>query len=93
MAADLNDQEIGDTTGEGSVGAGPNATGAQSISAGSQEPQSDTDDEDEEGEEEDVEPNLKYTRLTTNLSTVYRNGDSTSTFLMSGDKMVKTPMI
>lgn len=49
----------------------------------------DEDEQDEEEEEEDDrEPNLKYTRLTSSLSSVYRNGDSTSSFLVSGDKMV-----
>jgi hypothetical protein len=45
----------------------------------------DSDDEDEEGEDE---PKLKYHRLTPNLSSVYRSGDATSCFLVSGDKMV-----
>ena len=41
--------------------------------------------EDDEAEEE---PKLKYQRLTPNLSSVYRSGDATSSFLVSGDKMV-----
>ena len=45
------------------------------------------DDEDEE--EEDDEPRLKYAILTPSLKPVYRNGDSTSTFLVAGDKMVR----
>ena len=44
-------------------------------------------DEDEQDEDED-EPKLKYHRLTGSLSSVYRNGDATSCFLVSGDKMV-----
>ena len=45
--------------------------------------------EEEDEEEEDEEPRLKYAILTKSLKPVYRNGDSTSTFLVAGDKMVK----
>lgn len=45
-------------------------------------------DEEEEEEEEDEEPRLKYARLTQHLAAVYRNGDSTSAFLVAGDKMI-----
>lgn len=45
-------------------------------------------DDDEEDEEEEEEPKLKYAKLTGSLANVYRNGDSTSTFLAAGDKMV-----
>ena len=44
------------------------------------------DDDDDVGAEE---PRLKYVRLTERLGGVYRNGDATSTFLVSGDKMVR----
>lgn len=50
-----------------------------------------SDEEDgEEGENDaqEDEPKLKYHRLTASLSAVYRNGDSTSSFLVEGDKMV-----
>ncbi|KAI0517776.1 hypothetical protein F5B22DRAFT_602349 [Xylaria bambusicola] len=46
------------------------------------------EDEDDEEEEEDDEPRLKYARLTQHLAPVYRNGDSTSAFLVAGDKMI-----
>ncbi|KAI0813532.1 hypothetical protein GGR55DRAFT_634883 [Xylaria sp. FL0064] len=50
------------------------------------------DEEEEEDEEddddEDDEPRLKYARLTQHLGPVYRNGDSTSAFLVAGDKMI-----
>jgi hypothetical protein len=47
------------------------------------------DDGDEgEDEEEDKEPNLKYTRLTSSLASLYRGGDSSSAFAVTGDKMV-----
>jgi hypothetical protein len=45
---------------------------------------SDSDDDDEE----ETEPVLKYSRLTSNLLPLYRNGDATSTFMVAGDKMV-----
>ncbi|KAI1744859.1 hypothetical protein F4680DRAFT_443338 [Xylaria scruposa] len=48
----------------------------------------DDDDEEEDDEEDDDEPRLKYARLTQHLGTVYRNGDSTSAFLVAGDKMI-----
>lgn len=47
-----------------------------------------SDDEDEDDQEED-EPQLKYTKLTGSLSSVYRNGDDTSSFFVAGDKMVR----
>jgi hypothetical protein len=54
---------------------------------GGQHDESDEDEEDEE-EEEEEEPRLKYAYLTRHLSSLYRNGDATSTFLTGGDKMV-----
>jgi hypothetical protein len=46
-------------------------------------------DEDEEDEIEE-EPKLKYSRLTRDLGPVYRNGDATATFMVAGDKMVRS---
>ncbi|KAI9654861.1 MAG: Vacuolar protein sorting-associated protein 41 [Alyxoria varia] len=46
------------------------------------------DDEEDEEDEEETEPTLKCARLTGSLSSLYKNGDSTSTFLVSGDKMI-----
>ncbi|KAI9686114.1 MAG: Vacuolar protein sorting-associated protein 41 [Bogoriella megaspora] len=46
------------------------------------------DIEDDDEEEEEDEPKLKYNRLTGGLGAVYRNGDATSTFSVSGDKLV-----
>jgi hypothetical protein len=51
---------------------------------------SDSDDEDNDGQNE--EPKLKYTRLTASLGAVYRSGDSTSSFMVAGDKMVRCPV-
>ena len=49
----------------------------------------DVEDEDEDDEdEEDEEPKLKYAKLTGSLTSVYRNGDSTSASIVAGDKMV-----
>ena len=43
---------------------------------------------EEEGyqDEDEDEPKLKYHRLTGSLSSVYRNGDATSCFLVSGTR-------
>lgn len=64
--------------GEGAAAAGSTDNGKHS-------------DEEEEEEEED-EPRLKYTKLTGSLSSVYRNGDATSSFVVAGDKMVGPKM-
>ncbi|KAI1324492.1 hypothetical protein F5Y16DRAFT_380770 [Xylariaceae sp. FL0255] len=48
----------------------------------------DEDDDDDDDDEEEEEPRLKYARLTQHLAAVYRNGDSTSAFLVAGDKMI-----
>lgn len=47
-------------------------------------------EEEEEGEDEDEEeePRLKYAPVTNKLSSIYRNGDAVSAFLVAGDKMV-----
>lgn len=52
-------------------------------------PVEDDDEDDEEEEEEEKEPNLKYIRLTSSVASLYRNGDSTSAFAVTGDKMVR----
>lgn len=54
-------------------------------------PGEEQDGSDEE-EEEDEEPRLKYASLTRNLQSLYRNGDATSSFIVSGDKMVRIPV-
>jgi hypothetical protein len=48
----------------------------------------DDDDEEDDDDDADEEPKLKYSRLTSSLGPVYRNGDATSSFLVAGDKMV-----
>ncbi|KAI9807969.1 MAG: hypothetical protein M1825_005276 [Sarcosagium campestre] len=52
------------------------------------ETDADNDEEEEGDEEEEDEPEVKYARLTSRLGGVYRNGDATSAFLVSGDKMI-----
>jgi len=92
MSAELKDQETDDSTGNSALNAGHDAPGSVSSHGISRQPGNETDEEEtDEDEEEDVEPNLKYIRLTTNLASVYRNGDSTSCFITSGDKMVCMP--
>lgn len=50
---------------------------------------SDQEEEEEEDEEDDEEPRLEYSSVTKKLTSVYRNGDATSAFLVAGDKMVR----
>ncbi|KAJ8125830.1 hypothetical protein O1611_g7808 [Lasiodiplodia mahajangana] len=52
------------------------------------EDEEEEEEEEDEEDEEDDEPRLKYARLTQHLLPVYRNGDSTSAFLVAGDKMI-----
>lgn len=61
---------------------------AQVASNGKDSAEQDSDEDDDE-EEAEEEPKLKYSRLTTNLGPVYRNGDATSAFMVAGDKMVR----
>ena len=61
-------------------------TGAE-ASNGHQEDGESEEEDDDEDEEED-EPKLKYTKLTGSVTSVYRNGDSTSASIVAGDKMV-----
>ena len=59
------------------------------ASEGKKKVEQDSDsDEDEDDVEE--EPKLKYSRLTRDLGPVYRNGDATATFMVAGDKMVRS---
>ena len=44
--------------------------------------------EEDQDDDQDEEPKLKYTRLTPSLGSMYRSGDSTSSFLVSGDKLI-----
>jgi hypothetical protein len=68
--------ELTPADGPGSDGAALEAQAAEEV------------EEDGEQDEDEDEPKLKYHRLTGSLSSVYRNGDATSCFLVSGDKMV-----
>ncbi len=45
-------------------------------------------EEGDDEEEEEEEPQLKYATVSKRLSSVYRNGDAVSAFLVGGDKMV-----
>ena len=73
--------------GSGSHHSQPSASGNGTVTNHSDNASEDTNDEGEE-EEEEEEPRLKYTKLTGSLSSVYRNGDDTSSFIVAGDKMV-----
>ena len=59
--------------------------GGQYPSESDDEAEEEEDDEDEDDEDE---PRLKYGSLTKSVGGRYRNGDATSTFSLSGDKMV-----
>jgi vacuolar protein sorting-associated protein 41 len=48
----------------------------------------DSEDQETDGEEEEEESRLKYATLTRNVSSLYRNGDATSSFHVVGDKMI-----
>ncbi|KAF2641393.1 hypothetical protein P280DRAFT_469016 [Massarina eburnea CBS 473.64] len=63
--------------------------GNSTQSAGRDEEEEEEEEgEGEESDGDDEEPKLKYTRLTSSLGPMYRNGDSTSTFMVAGDKMI-----
>lgn len=79
MAADPTDDDQQAVT-RGAAGNGRDA--AQHVNNHS------TEDDDDEDDDADEEPKLKYSRLTSSLGPVYRNGDATSSFLVAGDKMV-----
>ncbi|RYP89564.1 hypothetical protein DL770_004285 [Monosporascus sp. CRB-9-2] len=79
----------------GSTGDGGNGKGREKAEGVDEEAEEDDEDEDDDeddaedsDEEEEEEPKLKYARLTQHLNAVYRNGDATSAFLVTGDKMV-----
>jgi len=58
------------------------------ASEGKKKVEQDSDSDDDDDVEE--EPKLKYSRLTRDLGPVYRNGDATATFMVAGDKMVRS---
>jgi hypothetical protein len=75
--------------GDASPKPGNNEEPRSQASAATKPPSSvDESEEDDEGDEDEEEPRLKYATLTRNVSSIYRNGDATSTFLVAGDKMV-----
>lgn len=83
MAADTDE-----TDADGDIGDALRQNGRRM--AGADMPADDLDNDDEgEEEEEEPEPKLKYTKLTEKILPVYSHGDSTSTFLAVGDKMVR----
>ena len=62
-------------------------TNSELDTNGASTQEADQEEEDEE-EDEEEEPRLEYTSMTKKLTSVYRNGDATSAFLVAGDKMV-----
>ncbi len=84
MAADREEHETAITTREEALRHRASSNGQESATSTEQE----TEEEEEDDDDSDEEPKLKHRRLTENLNTVYRNGDSTSSFMLAGDKMV-----
>ncbi|KAL8679250.1 MAG: hypothetical protein Q9186_004441 [Xanthomendoza sp. 1 TL-2023] len=87
MAPEADDTEPGDSMEDKPTTKASNGRmhpGQENHSSEGQEEEG----EEEEEEDEDEEPRLKYASLTEHLTSVYRNGDATSSFLASGDKMV-----
>ena len=84
MAADPEDHETAIATHEEALRRRAFSNGQESATGTEQE----TKEEEEDDDDSDDEPKLKHKRLTENLNTVYRNGDSTSSFMLAGDKMV-----
>lgn len=80
MAAATDDEPNAAAPDESILQRAPN-TGKRAVEHESEE-------SDEDAEEADEEPKLKYTRITSSLAPVYRNGDAASTFMVAGDKMV-----
>jgi hypothetical protein len=78
-----------ESTEDDSIAAGPDeAQRERAANNGHPSAEHDSEEGEEEEDEAEEEPKLKYTRLTSSLGPVYRNGDATSTFLVAGDKMV-----
>lgn len=66
-----------------------NESSREQAASATERPRHEQDsDDDDDDDDVDEEPKLKYSRLTSNLGPVYRNGDATSTFVVAGDKMV-----
>ena len=84
MAADPEEHETAIATREKAPHRRAFSNGQESATGTEQE----TEEEEEDDDDSDDEPKLKHKRLTENLNTVYRNGDSTSSFMLAGDKMV-----
>jgi len=84
MAADPEEHETAIAAREEALRRRAFSNGQESATGTEQE----TEEEEEEDDDSDDEPKLKHKRLTENLNTVYRNGDSTSSFMLAGDKMV-----
>lgn len=82
MAADPEEHETAIATREEALRRRAFSNGQESATGTEQET------EEEDDDDSDDEPKLKHKRLTENLNTVYRNGDSTSSFMLAGDKMV-----
>ena len=86
MAAEPKEEELTAALGDGVLQQHDANNCEEDVDRESEEDEADEEDGDEDADEE---PKLKYTRLTSSLAPVYRNGDATSTFMVAGDKMVQ----
>ncbi|OCK79301.1 hypothetical protein K432DRAFT_394022 [Lepidopterella palustris CBS 459.81] len=84
MAADPEENETAHTARDEALCRRASSNGQESTAGTKHE----TEEDDEEEDDSDDEPKLKYSRLTGNLGSVYRNGDATSSFMVAGDKMI-----
>lgn len=84
MVAETNEQELSAAAREEALQQCAVTGGEDTVKEEDEEEEESDDDEDDTEEE----PKLKYTRLTSSLGPVYRNGDATSAFMVAGDKMV-----
>jgi hypothetical protein len=79
-----------DGDGDGSLASPSDTIHAPSTPSRARAVSVDTEDDEDDDEGQDEEPKLKYSRLTGSLGAVYRSGDSSSAFLVAGDKMVRS---
>ncbi|KAF2427741.1 hypothetical protein EJ08DRAFT_651324 [Tothia fuscella] len=63
------------------------STPTKTVASSEDSESGDEEDGEDEDEDEDEEPKLKYEKLTARLASVYKS-DSTSSFMVAGDKMV-----
>jgi hypothetical protein len=89
MASDIDEDQDGNLATPTASEHPPSTPSKPAAPSVDEDDNDDSDSEDEENDAQNEEPKLKYTRLTASLGAVYRSGDSTSSFMVAGDKMVR----